>query len=283
MGIYTKMASGWVEIGGSLPGVAGWSTVTAVAAPTTDIPAYTDSAGVTWKAWAWENPRVMTSGSAIDSTRDLIGSITTGDEGLIEVLIVAGGGSGYSNAGGGGAGGVIATVIEALPGEKDVYVGSGDQSSGTGGGSAVGLIGIGGGSYRASGNSGNGFTGYSGVTPGAGASGDAYYDYDPDYNKVHPGPGITLNWADGLTNAVYGYGGDYSTSSSQPPGFGAGGTMQPVTSSAKYNPGANGFVLVRVPIEYAPSVTVTPLSDEMKARQISEAEMQAARAAELEE
>ena len=80
MGIYTKTASGWVEIegsgGGELPGIGGWATVTAVQAPTTDIPAYTDSEGVTWKAWSWENPRVMTSGNVVAATRDLIGSIT---------------------------------------------------------------------------------------------------------------------------------------------------------------------------------------------------------------
>ena len=55
--------------------------------------------------------------------------------------------------------------------------------------------------------------------------------------------------------------------------------MQPSTDTATYNPGANGFVLVRVPAEYAPSVTVTALSDEMKARQAQESEEQA-RAAE---
>ena len=55
--------------------------------------------------------------------------------------------------------------------------------------------------------------------------------------------------------------------------------MQPSTDTATYNPGANGFVLVRVPAEYAPSVTVTALSDEMKARQAWESEEQA-RAAE---
>ena len=285
MGVFVKTADEWVNLetgasgGGELPGVGGWATVTAVQAPTTDIPEYTDSDGTTWKAWSWENPKVMTAGGSIESTRDLIGSITTGTDGLVEVLIVAGGGSGYSNSGGGGAGGVIATVIYAPAGEKDIYVGSGGQSAGTGGGSAVGLMGIGGGSYRNSGDSGNGFSGVSATSPGAGAVGPTYYDYDASPPGYKPGPGITLDWADGVTDAVYGLGGDYSTSYSQPPGFGWGGTVQPSTDTTTYNPGANGFVLVRVPAEYAPSVTVTALSDEMKARQAQESEEQAAQAA----
>lgn len=257
-----------------LPGIGGWTNINFVESPTTDIPIYTDVNGMAWKAWAWENPKVMTAGSSQDATRDLIGSITLAEDGLIEVLIVAGGGSGYSKMGGGGAGGVLASVIYLTAGKKDVYVGSGCQSTGTGGGSSVGAIGIGGGSYRSSGNSGNGFGGYSGTTPGAGAAGPAYFDYDPAYNKVHPGPGITLNWADGVTDVVYGYGGDYSTSSSQPPGFGWGGTMQPTNDTATYNPGANGFVLVRVPAENANGTQVTSMSNETKRRVAEETKFQ---------
>ena len=264
-GIYTKIADPagdkWVEIGadgggGELPGVGGWATITKVSNPTNDIAPY-ESGGVTWKAWSWENPKVMSSGGSVNATRDLIGSVTLAETGLVQVLVVAGGGSGYANAGGGGAGGVIASV-SALPGVKnDIYVGSGGQSTGTGGGSAVGIIGIGGGSYRASGDSGNGFGGVNGTTPGSGASGPTYYDYDTSPNGYRPGPGITLNWADGVTDEVYGLGGDYSYSAAQPLGFGWGGTVQPSTNTAVYNPGANGFVLVRVPIEYADGVTVS--------------------------
>lgn len=257
---------------GELPGVGGWATVTAVQGATTSN-SYTDSDGMTWKAWTWKNPRVMTAGGSIAATRDLIGSITTGEEGLIEVLIVAGGGSGFSNAGGGGAGGVIASIVDVPGGEKDVYVGSGGQNTGTGGGSAVGLLGIGGGSYRTSGDSGNGFSGKNSVTPGAGATGSPYVQ---DGEHL-PGPGITLNWDDGVTDVVYGLGGGKSTSSQQPPDFGTGGTFQPTTDTQIYYPGANGFVLVRVPAEYAQSVTETALSDEMKARQEQESAEQAAR------
>ncbi len=282
-GVWVKVNGVWKQVATSgLEGVGGWATVTAVEAPTNHV-TYTDSEGFEWKAWMWENPKVLGAGGPIAATRDLIGSITTGEQGLIQVLIVAGGGSGYGNAGGGGAGGVFATVIEAPAGQKDVYVGSGGQNQGSGGGSAVGLLGIGGGAYRESGNSGNGFSGYSGTTPGAGASGPAFFDYDPAYNTVRPGPGITVNWADGSTEVVYGFGGDYSYSAAQPPGFGWGGTVQPTTNTDTYNPGANGFVLVRVPSQYAASVRVTELSDEMRARQIKETEEQAARAALVEE
>ena len=253
-----------------LQGVGAWTHITEVENPTNDIDPY-EADGVVWKAYSWENPKVMSAGPTQNATRDLIGSITLAENGLVEVLIVAGGGSGYSNAGGGGAGGVIATVVELLAGKNDIYVGSGGQSTGTGGGSAVGIVGIGGGSYRSSGNSGNGFTGGSATTPGAGAAGNTYFNYDPDYNDFAPGPGITLNWADGVTDVVYGFGGDRSTSGQQPPGFGWGGTYQPTTNTGIYNPGANGFVLVRVPLEFANSVSVTGMSNETKKRAEKEA------------
>ena len=275
MGVYVKQDDGWVnlETGSNdavLPGVGGWATVTATEGATSA--SYTDSGGIDWKVWMWTNPRVMTAGGSINSTRDLMGSITTGTEGLVEALIVAGGGSGFSNAGGGGAGGVIASVVVVPTGQKDVYVGSGAQNVGTGGGSAIGSYGIGGGSYRETGNSGNGFSGYNRTSPGAGAAGPA--------TASDPGPGITLNWADGTTNEVYGYGGEESYSAAQPPGYGTGGTFQPTTDTGQYYPGANGFVLVRVPAEYAPAVVETALSDEMQARQQQEAEEQAAQALE---
>ena len=84
-----------------------------------------------------------------------------------------------------------------------------------------------------------------------------------------------MNWADGTTDVVYGLGGGTSTSAQQPPDYGTGGTYQPTTNTGVYYPGANGFVLVRVPAEYAPDVVETALSDEMKARQQQEAEEQA--------
>jgi hypothetical protein len=257
-----------------LPGIGGWTNIAYVESPTNDIPAYTDVNGMAWKAWSWENPKVLSSGSSQNPTRDLMGSVTLAEKGLVEVLIVAAGGSGYSNSGGGGAGGVIATVIELPKGKNDIYVGSGSRSTTPGGGSSVGPIGISGGSYREPGDSGNGFDGYSALTPGAGAAGNAYFDYDPGYNKVHPGPGITLNWADGVTDSVYGHGGDYSTSAAQPPGYGDGGTMQPSSNTGKYNPGANGFVLVRVPAENADGTTVTAMSNETKIRVAAETKFQ---------
>ena len=259
-----------------LAGVGGWTHITEVESPTNDIAPY-ESDGVTWKAYSWENPKVMTAGSTTPSSRDLMGSITLAEDGLVEVLIVAGGGSGYANAGGGGAGGVIATVVELKAGKNDIYVGSGGQSTGTGGGSAVGIVGIGGGSYRNSGDSGNGFSGVNATSPGAGAAGPTYYDYDTEPNGYRPGPGITLNWEDGVTDVVYGYGGDYSTSAAQPPGYGWGGTFQPSTNTSVYNPGANGFVLVRVPQAYALSTSVTAMSDETRERAQAEADFEAQR------
>ena len=253
-------AIGEVAGGDVLPGVGGWATITQVESPDIDVPVYTDSEGIEWKTYIWENPRVMNSGNSLAPNRELRGSITLAEEGLIEVIVCAGGGSGFSNAGGGGAGGIIATVVYATAGTHEIYVGSGSQSTDPGGGSSVGEIGMGGGSYRSSGSSGNGFDGYSATTPGAGAAGPSYYDYDPDYNKVHPGPGITLNWADGVTDVVYGYGGDYSTSGAQPPGPGWGGTMQPTTNTGYYNPGANGVVLVRTPLNYASQVQLVEMT-----------------------
>ncbi len=91
------------DIRPELAGVGGWTHITEVEAPTNDIAPY-EADGVTWKAYSWENPKVMSAGPTQNATRDLLGSITLTEDGLIEVLIVAGGGSGYSNAGGGGAG-----------------------------------------------------------------------------------------------------------------------------------------------------------------------------------
>lgn len=240
-----------------------FATVTQVEAATISVPVYTDAAGISWKAWIWQNPRLMSSGNARPATRDLIGSITIGTPGAIEALIVAGGGSGYSNDGGGGAGGVLMTLVSVEAENQEIYVGSGDQSSGTGGGSAVGKTGMGGGSYRAIGDSGNGFNGINGTTPGAGASGEPYL---VDSTWL-PGPGIESNWADGVTDVVYGLGGGSSESYQQPPGFGTGGTFQPVTASTVYNPGANGVVIIRVPVENAPNVSEVPASEQTKKKQ----------------
>ena len=85
--------------------------------------------------------------------------------------------------------------------------------------------------------------------PGAGAAGPS--------GPSDPGPGVVLDWADGTTNEVYGLGGVESYSAAQPPGYGTGGTFQPTTDTGVYYPGANGFVLVRVPAEYAQGVTET--------------------------
>ncbi len=249
-------------VGGSLPGVGGWATISKVESPDIDVPVYTDNEGVEWKTYIWENPRVMASGGSIAPNRELRGSITLAEEGLIEVIVCAGGGSGFSNSGGGGSGGIIATVVYFQAGTHEIYVGSGSQSTEPGGGSSVGPIGMGGGAYRSSGSSGNGFTGVNGTTPGAGAAGPTYYDYDTEPNGYRPGPGITLNWADGETDVVYGYGGDYSYSAAQPPGPGWGGTMQPTTDTSKYNPGANGIVLVRTPLNYASKVQMLQMTAE---------------------
>ena len=251
-------AIGDVAGGDVLPGVGGWATISEVESPDIDVPIYTDAEGIQWKAYIWTNPKVMTAGGATNPTRDLRGSITLAEEGLIEVIVCAGGGSGFSNAGGGGAGGVIATVVYTMAGKHEIYVGSGSQSTTPGGGSSVGPIGMGGGSYRSSGDSGNGFSGVSGTTPGAGAAGPPYMD-DGDWV---PGPGIPLDWADGETVVVYGLGGEESTSPSQPPGYGTGGTFQPSSDTGVYYPGANGVVLVRVPLNYSSSAAVTSMSDE---------------------
>ena len=244
-----------------LPGVGGWATILEVESPDIDVPIYTDAEGIQWKTYIWENPRVMTAGGSSNPTRDLRGSITLADEGLIELIVCAGGGSGFSNAGGGGAGGVIATVVYTPAGKHEIYVGSGSQSTGAGGGSSVGPIGMGGGSYRSSGDSGNGFSGVNATTPGAGAIGSPYLNDDSEWE---PGPGITLNWADGETDITYGLGGQESTSPSQPPGYGTGGTYQPTTDTGAYYPGANGVVLIRVPLNYSSSANVRSMSDETK-------------------
>lgn len=258
--------------GGGLPGVGGWAKVSTVESPDIDVPVYTDAEGNQWKVYIWTNPRVMSSGGSSDPNRELRGSITLAEPGLIEVIVCGGGGSGFSNAGGGGAGGVIATVVYLSAGTHEIYVGSGSQSTGPGGGSSIGQIGMGGGAYRSSGDSGNGFDGYNQYSPGAGAAGDAYFDYDPDYNKVHPGPGIMLNWADGVTDMVYGNGGDYSTSGSQPPGYGDGGTMQPSSNTGNYNPGANGVVLVRTILDYVSKAQVVSLTPEHKSTRQADAQ-----------
>lgn len=245
----------WVKVhpptNPGLDGVGGFANITSVETPTNDIASY-ESDGVTWKAWSWENPKVLSSGGSQEPTRDLMGSVTLAEKGLVQVLIVAGGGSGFSNAGGGGAGGVIATVVELPQGKNDIYVGSGSRSTTPGGGSAVGPIGIGGGSYRTPGDSGNGFSGEGNTTPGAGAAGPTYLDAA----IWEPGPGITLNWADGVTDVVYGFGGDKTASGDQPSGYGTGGTYVSANTGT-YNPGANGFVLIRVPIEYANGTSIT--------------------------
>ena len=253
-------AIGEVAGGDVLPGVGGWATISEVESPDIDVPVYTDAEGIQWKAYIWENPKVMTAGGSVNPTRDLRGSITLAEEGLIEVIVCAGGGSGFSNAGGGGAGGIIATVVYTMAGKHEVYVGSGSQSTAAGGGSSVGPIGMGGGSYRSSGDSGNGFSGINGTTPGAGAAGEPYLVS----GEWQPGPGITLNWADGETDVTYSLGGQESYSAAQPPGYGTGGTFQPTTNTGNYNPGANGVVLVRVPLNYSSSATVRSMSDETK-------------------
>ncbi len=234
-----------------LDGVGGFANISSVESPTNDITSY-ESNGTTWKAWSWENPKSLSSGGSQNPTRDLMGSVTLAEKGLVQVLIVAGGGSGFSNAGGGGAGGVISAVVELPQGKNDIYVGSGSRSTDPGGGSSVGPIGIGGGSYRASGNSGNGFNGEGATTPGAGAAGPTYLD-----SAVWvAGPGITLNWADGVTDEVYGLGGVRSSITTQPPGYGTGG-IYASANTGNYNPGANGFVLIRVPSEYANGTAIT--------------------------
>ena len=280
MPIFTKTASGWEEITPSqdLPGVGGWATIGAVESPTIDVPAYTDASGLTWKAWVWKNPRVLVSnatGSAAAPTRDLIGSVTLAEDGLIEVLVCAGGGSGYGSAGAGGGGGVIATVVYLPAGQKDVYVGSGSGDTSPGGGSSVGAVGIGGGLYRSPGDSGGGFSGYSNTTPGGGAAGSAYLDG----GVVKPGPGFSLNWADGSTVVEYGAGGiEQNIVNQQPDDPGTGGYYW--SGATSYNPGANGMVIVRIPVEYADDVTVTSMSAEHQARVEEESEQQAARAME---
>ena len=251
------------EIEKECKGGVEFATVSEVEAATESIPVYTDANGITWKSWLWKNSRTMSSGNARPSTRDLIGSITTSTDGFLAVLIVAGGGSGYSNLGGGGAGGVLQTIMATEAGTHEIYVGSGDASSGTGGGSAVGKYGIGGGIYRSSGNSGNGFSGISSSTPGAGATGSPYQEN----GTWMPGPGRELDWADGTTMDVYGLGGFTSTSAQQPPGYGTGGTYQPSTATDQYNPGANGVVIVRVPVESAPNVAEVPASEQTQKKQ----------------
>ena len=255
-------AIGEVAGGGDvLPGVGGWATISEVESPDIDVPIYTDDEGITWKTYIWENPRVMTAGGSTAPNRELRGSITLANEGLIEVIVCGGGGSGFSNSGGGGAGGIIYTVVYTLAGTHEIYVGSGSQSTAAGGGSSVGPIGMGGGSYRSSGDSGNGFSGVNGTTPGAGAAGKPYIGEDGQWQ---PGPGITLNWADGETDVTYSLGGQKSTSAQQPPGYGTGGTFQPTTDTGVYYPGANGVVLVRVPLKYSSGATVRSMSDETK-------------------
>ena len=254
-----------------LSGVGGWADIDEIETPTNDIAPY-ESDGVTWKAYSWENPKVLTSGSSQPATRDLLGSITLAEDGLVEVLIVSGGGAGYGSYGGGGGGGVIATVVELKAGRNKIYVGSGSRGDSPGAGSAVGPVGIGGGTYRTPGDSGGGFSGYSNLSPGAGAAGDAYLDS----GSVKPGPGVSLNWADGRTVVEYGAGGiEENILNQQPPNPGTGGYYWPGGTS--YNPGANGFVLIRVPQEYAFSTSVRAMSDETREKAQAEAELEAQR------
>ena len=124
----------------------------------------------------------------------------------------------------------------------------------TGGGSAVGLMGIGGGAHRSSGNSGNGFR-VNGTTPGAGATGLPTTTI-PNTSW----PGVTLDWTDGDGRSTASAA--KFPPSQQPPGF-VGGTFQP--HHQVYNPRRTASSSA-VPAEYALSVTVTTLSDEMKAR-----------------
>ena len=258
-----------------LSGVGGWAKIDEIETPTNDIDPY-ESDGITWKAWVWENPRVLTSDpSGVSASRDLMGSITLDEDGgLVEVLIVSGGGAGYGSSGGGGGGGVIATVVELKSGKNEIYVGSGSANADPGAGSSVGPVGIVGGSYRTPGDSGGGFSGINNTSPGAGAAGDTYLDE----GSYKPGPGFSLDWVDGSTVVEYGAGGiQENIFNQQPPNPGTGGYYWPGGTS--YNPGANGFVLIRVPQKYALNAPVRAMSDETRERAQANLEAQRQKAA----
>ena len=94
MGIYTKTASGWIEIEGSgsgeLPGIGGWAEITAVTGAGTKYEYTID--GMEWSAFEFTGN----------------GSFTIGEEdGLIEFLLVSSASRWISGSGGKG-GGVIA-------------------------------------------------------------------------------------------------------------------------------------------------------------------------------
>lgn len=105
MPIYTKTASGWVEIegsgGGELPGLGGWADVTAVTGMGTKY-SYTD-AGTDWSCFEWTAS----------------GSVTTG-YGLVDSVLVSAGNLNANRE----CGPVNYGLLEVSPGEQTVTVGT---------------------------------------------------------------------------------------------------------------------------------------------------------------
>ena len=124
MPIYTKTASGWVEIegsgGGELPGIGGWAAVTAVDGAGTKYEYTAD--GLDWSAWEF-------TGST--------GSFTIGDEdGLIEFLLVA---SATRNSGSsGGKGGAVLSGLEMIDADTTTTISVGKTTDAASFGAANG-------------------------------------------------------------------------------------------------------------------------------------------------
>ena len=217
-----------------LPGVGGWANLTAVSGTYTKNE-YTDSEG-DWCVYVWTDD----------------GTVTTTD-GLVDILIVAGG-AGTSGDGSirGSGGGVMTGVKEFDGGELSVVVGIGGDDSGTApsGMGYYSQIGdttrIGGGTR---GDSPNGYqrgNNGSGYYAGAGSAGNGE-------GRTTGGIGVTTSLINGNPVMYASGGGDYRAAEDDRPGDGGHGDGQP---SAGYGmPGVQGIVAVRVPQEYADSVS----------------------------
>jgi hypothetical protein len=231
MGIYTKVpdpaGDKWVEIGGGLPGIGGWSTITEVTGT------YTKHSYGDWVAYEFTDDGTLTAGG-----------------GLVDALIV-GGGAAASASFSGGAGGVMHGVQDFTAATHNVLVGTTptDGTNTDGSRSAVGDDSIGGGLARMV--CPNGFQDFesSGYGAGAGSTGDA-----PDRDTGGPGflssiTGTPLEYAQG--------GGKYRSDpdfAALPPG--SGSDRQNNSDVFQYR-GTDGVVIVRVPAANAQNVAET--------------------------
>ena len=76
-----------------LPGVGGWSDVSEVESPDIDVPVYTDSEGIHWKTYIWENPQGYDCRQVLPPliVNWRLSGWHSPNEGLIEVIVCGGG------------------------------------------------------------------------------------------------------------------------------------------------------------------------------------------------